>query len=159
MPHAPILSATEHAFVAAARTATLATVAADGRPRLVPVCFALSATLDLRARPVLWTPIDEKPKRSADPRRLARIRDVLRLPVATLLVQRWDEDWSRLGWVRLDGRADVLEPEPPASEEHATAIAALREKYPQYRAHALGERPLIRLAIDAARSWGRLETG
>ena len=59
---------------------------------------------------------------------LARVRDMLARPAVTLLVDRWDEDWSRLGWVRIDGRAAIVEPGPG----HAAAIDALRAKYPQY---------------------------
>ena len=93
-------------FVEVARRATLATIAGDGRPRLVPVCFVL-------ARDLAYIPIDEKPKDSADPLDLARMRDILRRPRITLLVDRWDEDWSRLGWVRLEGRpGSSIRPRP-----------------------------------------------
>src|SRR3954468_23672748 len=90
-------------FVAAGRTATLATLDPEGQPRLVPICFVVGAD-DRMGRALVYTPIDEKPKASPDPRRLARVRDLLILPAATLLVDRWDEDWSRLAWVRLYGR-------------------------------------------------------
>jgi PPOX class probable F420-dependent enzyme len=153
----PVLAPAERAFVAAARQATLATTAPDGRPRLVPICFVLGDGADAIGRPLLYTPLDEKPKRTADPLDLARVRDLLVLPDATLLVDRWDEDWSRLGWVRLYGRGELLEPEPREVEEHATAVAALRTKYPQYRSQAIDGRPVIRIAIDRALVWGNLE--
>ncbi len=86
------------AFVVAARSATLATIAPDGRPRPVPVCFELVAQ-------DLWIAIDDKPKRSTDPMGLARVRDILERPAVSLLVDRWDEDWTRLGWVRIEGQA------------------------------------------------------
>jgi hypothetical protein len=72
----------------------------------------------------------------------------------TLLVDRWSEDWSRLGWVRLYGSGVVLEPQTQDREEHAAAVTALRTKYPQYATHALEIRPMIRLTIDRAVSWG-----
>ncbi|MFL5681164.1 MAG: TIGR03668 family PPOX class F420-dependent oxidoreductase [Chloroflexota bacterium] len=151
----PIMSSAERAFVAAGRTATLATLDPEGQPRLVPICFVVGAD-DRMGRALVYTPIDEKPKSSPDPRRLARVRDLLILPAATLLVDRWDEDWSRLAWVRLYGRAEILEPQPHEVEEHAAAVAALREKYAQYRTHALENRPIIRIAVDRVRSWGEL---
>jgi PPOX class probable F420-dependent enzyme len=141
----------EVAFLAAARTATLATTAPDGVPRLVPVCFALVDD----AGPVIYTPLDEKPKRDGDPRDLARVRDILARPDVSLLVDRWSEDWSQLGWLRILGRASLLEPGDSAGE-HGAAVAALRVKYAQYADHRLEDRPIIRIAVMAARSWGNL---
>ena len=137
------------AFVVGARRATLATIAPDGRPRLVPVCFEL-------VDDDVWIAIDDKPKRSADPMDLARVRDILARPAVTLLVDRWDEDWSRLGWVRLEGRADIVE---PAAQGHAEAIDALRAKYAQYRSHELEERPAIRITIERVVAWGSMRPG
>jgi len=139
------LTGNHRRFVSEARTATLGTIAEDGRPRLVPICFVLD-------RDVLFTPIDEKPKEASDPRRLARIRDIERRADVTVLVDRWDEDWDRLAWLRIDGRASLAE--DPA--DRAPAIAALRAKYPQYAGHDLESRPLIRIAIERVRSWGDL---
>jgi PPOX class probable F420-dependent enzyme len=152
----PVLTAEERAFVAAGRRATLATTAPDGRPRLVPICFVLGDGVDPIGRPLLYTPLDQKPKRTDQLRSLARVRDLLVLPDASLLVDRWDEDWTHLGWVRLYGRGELLEPEPREVEEHAAAVEALRAKYPQYRAQSLEDRPIIRVTIDRALSWGEL---
>jgi PPOX class probable F420-dependent enzyme len=143
------------AFAAAARTATLATIGTNGRPRLVPICLVAGAAgSDGRSR--LYSSIDEKPKRSTDPHDLARVRDLLVLPEATLLVDRWSEDWSRLAWLRLDCRGEILEPEPRERAEHAAAVAALRSKYEQYRDHRLDERPIIRFIVDRVTAWGDL---
>lgn len=152
----PLLAEATRAFVSAAREATLATIDPDGRPRLVPICFVLGTETDRLGRPSLYTPIDEKPKASPEPRQLARVRDLLILPDAVVLVDRWDEDWSRLAWVRMYGRGEVLEPQPREVDEHAAAVAALRAKYPQYASHRLEARPIIRVTIDAIRSWGDL---
>ena len=142
-------------FLAAARTATLATIAPSGRPRLVPICFVVGPdAAGNKAR--LYSPLDDKPKQSDDPHELARVRDILVLPEATLLVDHWSEDWSRLGWIRLDTRAELLEPEPREAAEHAVAVAALREKYPQYAGHRLEERPILRLTIERVVGWGNL---
>ena len=155
MPGEPILDDRQRAFAAAARTATLATIAPSGRPRLVPICFVVGEDDNL-GRPRLYTPLDDKPKRSADPHELARVQDLLVLPEASLLVDRWSEDWSRLAWLRLHARGILLEPEPHEREEHAAAVGALRAKYRQYDDHALEGRPIIRLTVDRALSWGDL---
>jgi hypothetical protein len=85
------------------------------------------------------------------------VRDLLARPAATLLVDRWSEDWDRLGWLRLDVRGEVLDADDDASE-HAAAVITLRAKYPQYAAHRLEERPLLRFEIVGAASWGDLES-
>jgi len=141
------------AFLESARRAILATVAPDGRPRLVPVCFVLAPDDDARGRPILYTPLDEKPKRVGDPHQLARVRDLLMRPDVTLLVDRWDEDWQHLEWVRLDGIAALVEPDASEHHEHAAAVAGLRSKYPQYARHHLEGRPLIRVVVVRARVW------
>ena len=145
------LSAVDRAFLAAARTATLATISPDGLPRLVPVCFALVDA----AEDVIYSPIDDKPKTATDPRDLARVRDILARPDVSLLVDRWSEDWSQLGWLRILGRATLLEPDD-APGEHGAAVAALRSRYPQYADHHLEDRPIIRIAVVTTRRWGSL---
>jgi len=140
-----VLNLDQRVFLRAARSATLGTIAEDGRPRLVPICFALDGD-------ALFTPIDEKPKQAADPRHLARVRDIERRADVTVLIDEWDEDWTHLAWLRIDGRANLAE--DPA--ERASAVAALRAKYPQYAEHDLEHRPLIRIAIERVRSWGDL---
>jgi PPOX class probable F420-dependent enzyme len=155
MPDVAALDGAQWAFLAAARSATLATIAPDGRPRLVPVCF-VRGTDDGRGRARLYSPIDEKPKRGDDPHDLARIRDIRARPQATLLVDRWSEDWRRLGWLRLETRAELVEPTPPELEEHAAAVAALRSKYPQYAAHRLEDRPILRFTVERVVAWGDL---
>ena len=135
----PVLTPAERELLATARRATLATTAADGRPRLVPVCFVI---LD----DVVWTPLDEKPKAVDDLRSLARVRDILDRPGISLLVDRWSEDWSELAWLRIEGRATLVDSEP-------AVVAALRAKYTQYVDHDLESRPMIRIEIEGVRSW------
>ena len=127
------------AFLGAARRAVLATIGPHGVPRQVPVCFALVAGAE---GVTLYSPLDEKPKRTADPHDLARVRDLIARPDVSLLADRWDEDWRSLAWLRIDATASLVE---PGTEEHARAVDALRARYPQYRDHALETRPLIRL--------------
>jgi PPOX class probable F420-dependent enzyme len=150
------LTPTELMFLTAARTAVLATIDDGGLPRLVPICFVVTE----QPRLVVYSPLDEKPKRVPDAHDLARVRDILAQPEVALLVDRWSEDWSRLGWLRLRGIANLVEPDDAATaDEHRTAVAALRRKYPQYASHDLEERPLIRIAIEGSRSWGSLGEG
>ena len=144
------LSSVERSFLADARTAVLATVPADGPPRLVPICFVLLEG-DASA---IYTPLDEKPKSVADPRDLERVRDIVANPTVALLVDQWSEDWSWIGWLRLEGRASLVEPGSDAV--HGAAVDALRAKYPQYTTHRLEQRPMIRIVIDRTRSWGNL---
>ena len=145
-----VLSTAERALVDEARRGVLATVAPDGRPRLVPICFVLEP-----ARPILWTPLDEKPKTVDTSTQLARVRDILADPRVTVLVDRWDEAWERLAWIRCSGTAAIVAPGDDRADRDA-AIAALRAKHHQYAAHDLEARPMIRIAIERTASWGAL---
>jgi PPOX class probable F420-dependent enzyme len=146
MPLEPLLSPDQRAFLQSARRAVLATIGTNGQPRLVPICFVVDD-----AQPLLYTPIDDKPKRGGDPLGLARVRDIQADPRVTILVDRWDEDWTRLAWFRIEGRATLLDPGNTA--ENVSAVTALRAKYSQYATHRLEERPLIRIAIERAIGW------
>jgi len=145
----PVLSTVERAFLSDARRAVLATIARDGRPRLVPICFVVDPR-----RPILWTPLDEKPK-AVDVAHLGRVRDIQSDPRVTVLVDRWDEDWTQLAWLRYYGTASIIGPDTEG-QARAVAIAALRAKYPQYTKHDLEARLIIRIAIERATSWGAL---
>jgi PPOX class probable F420-dependent enzyme len=151
---AAVLDPAQARFVAGARAATMATISPEGRPRLVPICFVLRHEPDERGRAILYSALDDKPKRSPDPLRLARVRDLLVLPEVTLLVHRWSEDWHDLAWVRLEGTGELLEPQPHEAGEHADAVARLREKYAQYAEHDLASRPVIRITVTRAVAWG-----
>jgi PPOX class probable F420-dependent enzyme len=148
MPSDPILSAAQRTFLVSARRAVLATIAPDGQPRLVPICFVVDGD-----PPILYTPIDDKPKRNDDPLTVARVRDIAADPRVTVLVDRWDEDWTRLAWLRAEGRATLLGA-GDAPDERASAVTALRAKYPQYATHRLEERPLIRITLERVVGWG-----
>lgn len=106
--------------VAEAPIARLATVDAAHRPHVVPCCFALEGD-------VAYSAVDEKPKRT---KRLARLEHIRANPAVSLVVDHYEGDWSRLWWVRLDGRARLVE----AGPEWERAISLLQAKYPQYRA-------------------------
>jgi PPOX class probable F420-dependent enzyme len=147
----PVLTTSQRGFLASAMRAVLATIAPDGRPRIVPICFVLDPE-----SPVLYSPLDEKPKGVRDPRDLGRVRDVLRDPRVTVLVDTWDEDWSRLGWLRCEGTASLLEPVGKNATRHRAAVVALLAKYPQYETHDLAGRPMIRIVLERTTDWGRL---
>jgi PPOX class probable F420-dependent enzyme len=108
------------ALLASARVARLATVDADTRPHLVPITFALDGE-------TILTAVDHKPKRTTKLRRLANIAAN---PRVSVLADHYEDDWSRLWWVRVDGTARVIEPRAP---EHADAVSRLVERYEQYR--------------------------
>lgn len=139
----PQLSEHALAFIQRQRVARLATADASGSPHVVPVCYAFDG-----AR--FYIPLDEKPKQG-DPLALKRVRNILARPDADLLIDAYDDDWSRLGYVLIHSRAALV---APGGEGHAAGVAALRERYPQYRAMALEERPLIALEPVSASEWG-----
>lgn len=149
-----VLTPTQRDLLRTERRAVLATVSPDGQPRLVPICFVPD-----QVRPVIYSPLDEKAKSVADPRDLARVRDLLRDPRVTVLVDTWDEDWSRLRWLRCEGTASVLEPTGDDAAAHRGAVAALRAKYPQYATHDLAHRPMIRIDLERATSWAASGAG
>ena len=122
----------------AARVARLATLDPDGRPHLVPIVFAVDGD-------TLYSAVDRKPKRS---RRLRRIENARARPEVTILVDHFEEDWGRLWWIRLRGRARVLD----SGEELARALALLREKYPQYRDDPPSG-PVLAVDVGDVREW------
>ena len=147
-----VLAADRLAFIEGRRTATLATLSGTGQARLVPICFVLADPDAEDARAVLYSPLDEKPKRSGDVRGLARVRDIAERSRVTMLFERWDEDWSHLAWLRARGTASIEEPYEDA-EAHRQVVQAMRAKYPQYRAQAIDASPMIRVVIDEVISW------
>ncbi len=112
------------------------------RPHVVPIVFVYE-------HPHLYTPIDRKPKRVDDWRRLRRVQNVMFNGRASVVIDVWDEDWSRLRYVLLDGTADVIE----TGDERDRAVALLQAKYPQYRALPLGDAPVIRVTVEHRADW------
>jgi PPOX class probable F420-dependent enzyme len=121
-----------------ARVARLATTDPDGRPHLVPIVFALEGD-------TLYSAVDRKPKRST---RLRRIENARARPDVTVLVDHYDEDWGRLWWIRLRGRARVLD----EGEEHDRALGLLKEKYAQYLVEP-PEGPVLAVDVIEMRDW------
>jgi PPOX class probable F420-dependent enzyme len=118
--------------------ARLATTDPDGRPHLVPIVFALDGD-------TLYSAVDRKPKRSTT---LRRIENARARPEVTILVDHYDDDWTRLWWIRLRGSARILD----TGEERAHALQLLREKYPQYRSEPL-DGPVLAVDVTEVREW------
>jgi PPOX class probable F420-dependent enzyme len=121
-----------------ARVGRLATLDAEGRPHLVPICFALEGE-------TLYSAVDEKPKRS---KRLKRLENIRRRPDVAVLVDHYEENWTRLWWVRMDGTATVLDEGP----ERDRGLELLGAKYEQYRAEPPTD-PVIAIRVDDWRAW------
>jgi PPOX class probable F420-dependent enzyme len=119
---------------AAARVARLATVGGDGRPHVVPICFVIDGG-------TLYTAVDDKPKRT---RRLQRLANIEANPHVEVLIDHYEDDWSRLWWVRLRGTARVVE------DPHALELLAV--KYPQYRERPPAG-PVIAISIEERSEW------
>jgi PPOX class probable F420-dependent enzyme len=124
--------------VEAARVARLATVDPNGRPHLVPICFALAGE-------TLYSAVDRKPKRSL---RLQRLENARVNPTVEVLVDHYEDDWSRLWWARLRGRARVLE----QGQERRRALVLLARKYAQYR-NEPPPGPVLAVDIGEWRVW------
>jgi PPOX class probable F420-dependent enzyme len=140
------LTERQRRFLEEGRVGHLATADAGGMPHLIPVCYAVAGAS-------LYITIDEKPKRRDIP--LKRVHNILENPQAAFVVDRWDEDWSRLGWVMLRGPAEILEEGP----EHDRAQALLAARYPQLKTMQIAELPVIALRIARATDWGELAGG
>lgn len=128
--------------VAAARVGQLATVRPDGTPHIVPICFKLLAT---DQGDVVVSGTDEKPKSTFA---LQRLRNIAERPAATLLVEHYEEEWTHVWWVRIDGRARVVNDDA----ERERAIAALRAKYDQYE-HIGIPGAVLAIDVDHWRGW------
>jgi PPOX class probable F420-dependent enzyme len=124
--------------VAAARVGHLATTRPDGRPHVVPCCFVLVGD-------TAYSAVDAKPKSTLA---LQRLHNLAAHPVASLIVDHYEEDWTELWWVRVDGSVRVLEPGP----ERDGALDALSAKYAQY-IEAPPPGAVVALDVEAWRAW------
>ncbi len=121
------------------RVARLGLLDSTGRPRVLPVTFARVGT-------ELWSAIDDKPKRVPGSE-LARVRWLRSRPDTALTVDRYDEDWTRLAWVQLLGRTEIVD-----AEGHDDVLGALAERYRRYREHR-PRGPLLRLTPARVIYW------
>ncbi len=139
-----MLSKTERLFLDNRRIGHLATADCDGAPHVVPVCFVVCNN-------VLYVTIDAKPKRSLSTP-LKRLKNIAHNPAVAVVVDRYEEDWGRLGWVMLRGHAEILQ----SGQEHDQAQGLLRSRYPQLESMQIGDLPVIALRIASTTSWGNL---
>lgn len=137
----PVLTPSQTALLTAAPVGRLATADAAGRPHVIPVCFACDGRR-------IYSALDAKPKRGrlAD---LRRVRNIRANPQASLVIDHYEADWSKLWYLLIYGTAELID----AGDEHSTALALLRAKYPQYRAMALDDNPIIRITPQRAVGW------
>src|SRR5712692_9179850 len=139
-----MLADRERHFLAHHRVGHLATADRSAVPHVVPVCFAI-------ADDSLYITIDEKPKRQPGAA-LKRLRNIAENPAVAVVVDRYDEDWARLGWVMLRGHAEILS----EGTEHRDAQGLLRSRYPQLGAMEIAKYPVIAVRIERTTSWGNL---
>ena len=139
-----VLNRRQERFVSEARVGRLASASQTRQPHLIPVCFQLIDE-------VVYVALDSKPK-SVDPMKLKRVRNILENPEVAFLVDRYDEDWSRLGYVLITASAGLCDSE----SERRAAIAGLRSKYRQYLRMLDDDAPVIRIVPRSVASWGDL---
>jgi PPOX class probable F420-dependent enzyme len=135
------LSARARRLIRSARVAHLATADAHGKPHVIPICFVFDGKQ-------FFSPIDEKPKRAA-PAKLKRLKNIAENPNVALVIDHYDEDWSKLAYVLIFGKARVLR----SGKIHRQAVKLLRRKYSQYRRMAIDERPLIVITPKRIKTW------
>jgi PPOX class probable F420-dependent enzyme len=141
--HRQLLTESEKVFIQRQRVARLATADENGHPTLVPVCYAFDGIR-------FYTPLDEKPK-SIEASKLKRVRNIEARHEASLLIDQYTDDWSRLGYVLIHSQADLVLPDHPL---HAIALPLLRTRYVQYQTMALERLPVIVLTPARVSSWG-----
>ncbi len=126
-------------LLATARVGHLATASGDGRPHVVPVCFAW-------VPPVLYSAIDSKPKRTT---LLRRVRNVIDTGRAAFVVDRWSEDWRQLAYVLVEGPAELL----ADGQERDEALILLTAKYPQYDDLPLFDNLVVKVTAERTVAW------
>lgn len=129
-------------FIRSARVAHLATADRKSRPHVIPICYVFDGK-------ALYSPIDEKPKKSS-PLKLKRIKNIRANSRVAVVIDHYDENWKKLAYVLITGRATILF----RGQQHKKAVLLLRNKYPQYRRMAIQERPMIRIQPTRVTSWG-----
>ena len=136
----------EQKFIQHHRIGRLATADATGVPHVIPVCFVC-------AENNIYVTVDEKPKTLA-PKTLKRLRKISENTNVAMVVDKYEEDWSRLAWVLLRGHAEIL----TTGNEHTLAQELLRGRYPQLLEMKLKSLPVIAVRLTKVTSWGNLNT-
>jgi PPOX class probable F420-dependent enzyme len=136
------LSAGAQRLIRTARVAHLATADKAGQPHVIPICFVFDGKY-------FYSPIDEKPKRTTNLKRLKNIRDN---PQVALIIDHYEEDWRKLGYMLVFGKARILQ----SGVQHQNGVQLLRRKYRQYHHMAIQERLIIMIAPKRIVSWGKI---
>lgn len=134
-------------FLEEGRVGRLATVDSNDRPHVIPIVYAFDGER-------IYTPIDAKPKR-VGAYELQRVRNIRANPQVAIIVDRYSEDWRRLRWVLLRGRAILAESGP----DQETGVELLEAKYPQYATMPLAGRPMIVVTVEKISRWRASEGG
>lgn len=140
------ISAEVQNFISAHSVARLATADAQGQPHVIPFCYAFDGEH-------FYFVVDEKPKKQTG-RPLKRIRNILENPQVSFVIDDYADDWSQLAYVLVLGTAQLVENEA----EYATALALLRERYPQYHSMRLlyPDNSMVRITPRKVIAWGKV---
>jgi PPOX class probable F420-dependent enzyme len=128
-------------LVRSSRIAHLATADKAGQPHVIPICFVFDGKR-------FFSPIDEKPKRTA-PAKLKRLRNIAENSNVALVIDHYEENWRKLTYALITGKARVMH----SGKIHRQAVLLLRRKYPQYRRMAIETRPMIVITARRVRTW------
>ena len=142
--HASRLTPSASRLIRSARVAHLATADKNGRPHVIPICYVFDGKC-------FYSPIDEKPKR-VTASKLKRLRNIRENPQVALLIDRYDEDWAKLAYVLVTGRARLL----ASGSKHRKAVTHLRRKYSQYRKMSIDRLPMILIRPTRVTTWGAM---
>lgn len=137
-----MITESEEKFIRSHQIAHMATADLTGKPYVIPICYVYEEGF-------FYSVIDEKPKKVA-PARLKRISNIESNPRVALVIDDYYEDWSKLGFILIQGFAEVLY----LGAEHQQAITLLREKYIPYRTMVLEDKPVIKITPVKVKSWG-----
>jgi len=121
----------------------MATSTRKGIPHVIPICFAFDGRF-------IYTSIDQKPKRT-EAMKLRRVLNITQNPEISFIVDHYDEDWRKLGYVIVRGKAEIMQ----TGKEHDHALFLLKRKYRQYRRMNLRNRPVIRIVPTKITVWGQ----
>ncbi len=122
--------------------AHLATADVSGAPHVIPVCYVFDGRH-------IYSVLDRKPK-SVGLTRLRRVRNIQENPRVSFVLDHYEDDWQRLGYLLVTGSAELL----VDGDDRVNAVRLLRQKYPQYRMMDVDDNPVIRITPDRIISWG-----
>lgn len=136
------LSSDQARMLADARIGHLSTANPTGEAHVIPICFAFDGHF-------IYSVLDQKPKRTSLTR-LRRVKNILANPQVALMVDHYEEEWTKLWYILVTGHAELL----LEGVEREAAVVKLREKYQQYRAMDIDQNPVIKITPEKVVSWG-----